>query len=301
MPHSIGFQLTPIPRTAADEADGYRFVRVCADLLIDGTPAIERSGYFFDLGFILAMGATAIDDTYPFTCSCGVPGCVDLNEGGQIEVTDTSVVWEFPAEPFARRLRQDLISGTDTPVRVEFERKQYEEALEAVTLELEKISNDMGFAVDIWPGSLGPECPGGKPRTLREELATQRERILDAEDHYEWRTETYGELLGQELVLTMPNWFVYSIPYENLADAAVSDGYGLDDEAITRIEDDIAPRLHAGFDSVVAVARAIPWSHLVKQLFVDRSSPKGVPNEPYERMTEWPEVVFRTQRDPLFG
>ena len=220
MPHSLSFEFKPLTQPT-DPNEEYPFVRVATDLIVDGASA---TSHFFNLGLVLAMGATPLEDAYIFTCSCGEPGCAGIFESGAIEVSEDLVTWVLPREPFASSLRADLVP-VQGPLRIEFARQAYEEALEQATLELETLSRETGFPVDIWPGSLGPECPEGGPRTLREELAVQREHLLDWEERMKWREETYGELLSFDLLLTLPNGFIYSIPYENLADAAVSDGY----------------------------------------------------------------------------
>jgi hypothetical protein len=233
-----------------------------------------------------------LEDTYLFTCSCGNPGCAGLHESGAIEVNDDRVTWVLPREPVARALPADLVPETG-PVRLEFDRPAYEQAMEQATLDLERISRETGLPVDIWTGHLGPECPNGVPRSLREELAFQREHIIDWEEQQKWREATFGDLLYMELVLTLPNGFRYSIPYENLADAAVSDGYDWVENAQDLLDNEIAPRLHEGFDSVVAVAREISWPQLVTwNLFNDDRNPKHVTAEAYKSLTEWPDVTF---------
>lgn len=296
MPLSLSFKLEslPVPAPTDTDASSYPFVRVRAEPLINGEPVTR---IFFDLGLILAMGATSLDEAYPFTCSCGVPGCDGIYEPGSIEVTEDLVAWVLPREPFARSIRHDLVPATGL-VRLEFDRNTYEQVVEATIRQLENISRDLGAPLDIWPGSMGPECPNGQPRTLREELAAQRESNLDYEARMQWREETFGELLSRDLVLTMPNGFVYSIPYENLADAAVSDGYDWVENAQEKLDDEVAPRLHEGFESVVAVARAISWQQLVSwHLFKDEANPNNLTAEVYDAMTEWPDVTFSTRQE----
>lgn len=295
MPLALSFKLEPLLDPTVDNNTEYPFIRVRAEPFLDGEPA--EAGHFFDLGLILAMGATPLEEAYIFTCSCGAPGCAGIHESASIEASDDLVTWVLPREPFARSLRADLVPESG-PLRLEFDRAAYEQALEQVTLELEKISQDTGSPVDIWPGSTGPECPNGIPRSLRDELAFQREEHLDWEDRMKWRKETFGDLLTLDLVLTLPNGFAYYIPYENLADAAVSEGYDWVENAQEKLDNEVAPRLHEGFESVVAVARAISWPQLVSwHLFKDEANPKNLTAAIYDAMTEWPEVTFSTRQD----
>jgi hypothetical protein len=299
MTHSISFEVLPIPRTPGDEQDGYEYLAVEAALLIDGTRALRSSGYFFDLGTILAMRDTPDEDAYPFTCSCGVPGCVDIHQASHITVSETTVEWELPPHTaYMLDFREDLVPD-DGPVRLVFDRVQYLDALDAVTLELEALALAAGREVDIWPGSTGPDSPSGKPIPVREQLAAYRQRALDAIAEQEWRVETWGELLQQDLVLTMPNGFVFWLPFDDLSCAAVGAQYwDLEEKHIQRIENEIVPKLRESLDAAINILKSIPWPELREYLFHDNRHPVDDRQHAYDNLTDWPEVSFSGRTDP---
>jgi hypothetical protein len=298
MTHAISFEVSALPRTSDDDTNGYEYVRVNTELLIDGAPALRSRGYFFDLGAILAMRDTPDEDAYPFTCSCGNPGCADIHRPCQIVVSDATVVWDLPRSLFSDRFRADLVP-LEGPVRLEFDRAQYLNALETVTLELEALALAAGRQVDIWPGSLGPDSPTGKPASLREQLAVYRERALDAIAEQEWRIETWGELLQRDLVLTMPNGFVFWLPFDDLSCAAVGAEYwDLEEKHIQRIENEIVPKLREGLDAAIDILKAIPWPELREYLLHDNRHPVDDRQRAYDNLTDWPEVSFSVRTDP---
>jgi len=298
---SIGFKLTTAVRRPEDSDESFQpYVDVNTKLLIDGSPAPRGDSFFFDLALVLSTGAEDADAVYPFTCSCGVPGCVSINEGGQISVDGEHVVWELPGDPFGGAFTAGL-EPTLEPVRLVFQKVQYETALEEATCQLETISRETGLAVNIWPGSGGPPTGrDGQALPLREQLALDRQCRLDWDEDQRWRMQVWGDLLGHDLLVELPNGYIASIPVEMLGDAlAGGEGtYQLDEEQLQNLEEHIAPTLHGGADNIIKAARSFSWPALSEYLFRDHTSRPGVDNVEYRTMKDWPAATLsvRTSR-----
>lgn len=263
-------------------------------MLVDGKEFVGRRVFFLDLGLVLALGAVSIDDVYPFTCSCGAPGCVGLFEGTRLTADSTRVIWALPREPFTELVPEGFVTE-EGPVVLEFERTQYEAELERITQAIEEISRVSGKPASIGPGS-ADMLDERDMHPLREKLAERRERIMDNEVFYAWREQTWGDLLGHDLVIALPNGFAYNIPFENLADViAGADGITLDRDQMALIERDIAPEFRKGLDRIAELALTIDWPTLVEHLFWEESPSSSCTQEPYSKQAGWPDVVF-TQR-----
>jgi hypothetical protein len=277
--HQIDFLL----EVAANR--GSRTMAVNATLLIDGAPALKAPAYLFDLATVLAYGARPSPTVYPFTCSCGVAGCAGIHDPSSFEVRGDEFVWLMPDEPFRESLRPGLAKAGE-PLEFRFDRVQYEAALERTTRELGRLGRRCRRPVAVSP--TGDFEGRREVLPVRRQILEDRKQMLDWDARMAWRERVWGELLGQELRFDMPNGYVYSIPLENLGHALVE---GLPREEVNAfIESSIVPEMSKGLDAIATLARSLEWSGLQLQIFMHRDSPKGVDDECYCGIADWPEV-----------
>jgi len=133
MTAKLTFELTESFEEALsfDEATtGGRYLRVEVSPLIDGCPLLASGGLVFDALSVLVSGATSAElDLY--TCSCGVAGCAGIFEDCQCLVTEDSVNWRFPEEPFAKWFAPGM------PLEIHFSLPGYVAALARLEGDLE--------------------------------------------------------------------------------------------------------------------------------------------------------------------
>lgn len=242
---------------------------------------------------MLAYGARPAPAVYPFTCSCGVPGCAGFHREAVFEVRGDEMVWLLPEDPFRTALRADL-RESDTPLELRFARAQYEAALETVTCQLETIAKRAGGPVTLEPSDDDGELSARRapPLSVRKQIQADRKRHLANDERLAWRQRVWGELLAEELLLTMPNGFVYSLPLENLGDAFVDQAGFFYKKRLRYLEREIAPALARGLDAVIAAVKTLDWPWLEIQLFRHKSSPEGLDSTAYAGLSAWPEVQF---------
>lgn len=289
MLHTIGFALEPQERDSSDR------VPVAATLLVDGVPAMKSPGGYFDLGVVLAYGARPAPAVYPFTCSCGVPGCAGFHREAVFEARGDEMVWLLPDDPFRTALRADL-TDSSAPLELRFARAQYEAALETVTCELEAIAKRAAAPVtlDLSNDEADTSWYGRRaaPLSVRKQIQADRKRRLADDERQAWRERVWGKLLDEELIITMPNGFIYSLPLENLGDALVDQAGVSNKKRLGHLEREIVPSLARGLDAVIAAVKTLSWPWLEIQLFRHASCPKDLDDTAYAGMSAWPDVQF---------
>jgi len=254
---------------------------------------MKAPGGYFDLGVVLAYGARPAPAVYPFTCSCGVPGCAGFHREAVLEVRGAEMVWVLPEDPFRTALRADLTEGGGQ-LEWRFARAQYEAALETATCELEAIAKRAGAPVTLDLSDDDVDMPRRRAPTLsvRKQILADRKRRLANDERVAWRERVWGSLLEEELLLTMPNGFVYSLPLENLGDALVDQAGFVYKKRLRYLEREIAPALAQGLDAVIAAVKTLDWPWLEIQLFRHENSPEGLDSTAYAGLSAWPEVRF---------
>ncbi|MBC8738586.1 hypothetical protein F6X40_17650 [Paraburkholderia sp. UCT31] len=268
------------------------------DVLVDGLSLLRQpDGYVFDAATVLALRATPSPNFFPFTCGCGVPGCIGIHTPAVMVVESDTVTWTFPEKPFRETLAAEAF-GSEGPLQLRFDRALYVAALDNLQGHLEEVRRARGRNMNIWPGYPDEDLVTAP---LQQVLAKQRKRHLDWDAREAWRERVWGDALGTDLVIAFESGNQYSIPLENLADSVAS--HRLSQDRYARrwatarkhtefIESRLAPTLRSGLEAVVREARSVPWEILVEDVFSDGRQQQREKDVVAEGKT-WPEASFR--------
>lgn len=116
--------------------------------LLDGVPLMK--GDVFDAVDLLLYGVgNAETDLY--TCSCGVAGCAGFHEEVRLCEGAATMAWEFPEEPYRTRLAGERFPAGQ-PLRLEFDKTQYAQALAGLEAELAALFAASEVPVVVHPG-----------------------------------------------------------------------------------------------------------------------------------------------------
>lgn len=277
--HEDEFQEKPVPRP---------YLSVEAWPVVGGHRVIEgRTSYVFDTVMLLSHG-TEPSDFDPFTCSCGVAGCVGIHENVQLEADADEVRWVFPEEPFRKELNPAL-AADGVALVLRFDRLQYEAAL----ADLEK--RILGLAEQrTLPVVVPPDSHPNLDEPFGEKLAAQREHtarwIADARH----RKVIFNKLLDTDIAVTFPFGAHYEIAVSRLAWEMADNITGDDYEDRDRVlEEEVLPVLHGGDEAILAAVRALSWEQVSTFIWWDRSA--GGEYVPLENRADMPDQWANAQ------
>lgn len=237
--------------------------------LVNGRPVCAR--YLFDASALL----TQRDVSGPvdlFTCTCGEPGCAGLFDDTVLEVEGPLVHWHFPEDPFRSTLGENWFTSAE-PLTFTFTREQYLHALAGLTVGLVANERELGEPLALSPVEDRPTEP------LLERLAAWQEDFRAGAAAMSQRLDTFGPLLGEDLVATldsnieirMPAWTVAL----TLADHRVEpmlDGRARDTAMQEALMHDIVPSMLLSRDNVIRAARELGLIELEDWALVDFSA-----------------------------
>lgn len=131
--HALTFKLK---QTTIEEPGVSATVELDIYARVNGMPLLEQDGnYTFDFHAINQAGACTTPIN-PFVCSCGNAACAGINAPVEMVVTENTVTWNFPEEPFRDTLNPKLFSASE-PLTLTFELPQYRDTLQLAQRNLE--------------------------------------------------------------------------------------------------------------------------------------------------------------------
>lgn len=228
-----------------------------------------------------------------FTCSCGVAGCAGIFEEAELVVTDQSVAWHFPENPFRERLNPELIEAGQ-PLTFVFERAGYTAALaqlRADLLSLEQLSLGqepplpVAVAPDNWP-----DLDDVLVDQLDRAAAAMATRLAKeaAERH------RFGQLYDAELEITLTNGGCYRAGVPSLLydiERAQADPAQFDLEVL--------PLLRASEAALILAVQLMDWQDLQVHLWLHHQ-PAGESASAYPEATPpkgWAQATWRRVSD----
>jgi hypothetical protein len=143
------------------------YVSVEVRPVIDGRPLC--TAYVLDALELVLAGARNTEADL-LTCGCGTRECVGIFEDTLIAVTDETVEWQFPEDPFRKRLNAELFPK-EGPLAIRFARKPYERALLELELTLCGMADPGGL-----PLVLEPDITPNLQQSITQLFARARER-----------------------------------------------------------------------------------------------------------------------------
>ncbi|WP_162570802.1 MULTISPECIES: hypothetical protein [unclassified Variovorax] len=247
---------------------------------VDGLVLDQDDRYAFDFVLLPAARAGAWADVYLFTCdTCGDPGCARIEGAIRLEASLGHTTWVIPES--LRSQLNPAFHGKG-PLKLTFDDKAYSAELERVMDAVRAESRRLGRNVDLVPWTMSD----GEP-TL--DLEAHVEKLILRRRWLEWRERVWGALDDTHLELEFPSGYVHAITVECLANLVVGKGPATPwtEQVGREIEADVAPRLKAELESVVALAKTLGWPTILREGFTADRSPEGLELGELERETGW--------------
>lgn len=252
--------------TAVFECEGSeKYVHVAVRPLVNGVPIVENA-YCFDLAAILALGATSwTRDIY--TCDCGNAGCAGIFEDCKIEVSEATVAWKFPDDPF-KKMAHPLHVNSRERLVFTFERGQYFASLRNLVNEILLIEENSTLPVNYHCDSVymvEDIADSVSDRMIEDKL--RLEAWISSENK---RRECFGPLVNSTVMITMDQGIVLKIGVENLLRDIASQRADDMDE-VDYIAEKLVPEALANRDYLVNLVRQMSWSDVWQKSWVDQA------------------------------
>lgn len=245
--------------------------------LVNGTRLLPH--FTFDAFEVLANG-TATGSVMAFTCSCGEPDCVGVYDDCYFGQADRVFCWRFPDEPFEAH-RDALRIAPGEPLELTFSETQYRTALRGLETRLLGLEQQADTPLVLAPDS-SPVSTG-----LSQRLAARRQQIQEDIKQLEARLATFGPLLREELVATLPQGLKVRIPAWTvpLAAAHVIVSPVLDDEAKSsaiqaRLVNELLPPMFSDRSVLIKTARNLGLEILAEWMSLEFDDADGVTTYP---------------------
>ena len=177
---------------------------------INGQPLLPR--YVFDAFEVLAQG-TDSGNLHLFTCGCGEPGCIGVDEECYLGKTGRLVCWRFPRDPFEKPLT-DLWPDTENPLELRFSETQYKAALAQLERQLLEIEAQSSKPFAIAPDAFPSTVP------MAERLSSRRQQKREDTEMLAERVATFGALLSEDVRAALPGGLAIRVPAWTVALAA---------------------------------------------------------------------------------
>jgi hypothetical protein len=165
--------------------------------LLDGVPLMK--GVFDAVDLLLHGVGNADTDLY--TCSCGVAGCAGFHYEVALREGADFMAWEFPEEPYRTCLPGERFPAGQ-PLRLEFDKAQYAQALATLEQDLAALFAASEAAVVVVPGW---SCDSLDVDSFAAMMAKARERLARWNASVAARREAEGALAEFAYVARLPN------------------------------------------------------------------------------------------------
>jgi hypothetical protein len=280
--HTLSFLLV---HSDVEDEEGRPYRSIEVQPLIDGQRLCVS---LFDAVLLLSahLHAQKLDI---FTCACGVAGCAGIFEEAELGVTDQTVSWRFPEEPFRERLNPELIEAGQ-PLTFVFERAGYTAALAQLRvdlLSLEQLSLGLepplpvAVAPDNWPD-------------LDDMLADRLDRAAAAMAIWLAKEAAERHRLGQlydvELEITLANGVCYRAGVPSVL-------YDIEraQASPAQFDTEVLPLLCASEAALILAVQLMDWEDLQLHLWLHHC-PAGESASPYLEVTPpsgWAQATWR--------
>jgi hypothetical protein len=207
-----------------------------------------------------------------FACGCGSPDCPGLLEPVQVTVTETSVRWTFPPEPYRLAL-DEAFRTAQGPLALSFPRQEYLDTLRTLAGDLLDIESERGRPVAVEPYQW-PSAPL-EPLALR--YLEIRSTVLYWSEMNERRELLYGDMVHEELVVPL----LYDVTL-GLSPVLVAQlrseqliGGDLDSEEFEvkqhkLLEDVLLPAFKEDRQNLLAAARQLEWTRVEQAAYATK-------------------------------
>lgn len=118
-------------------------------LSVDGQYLHEDGGAYID-PVALVMSAGMAGEHYIFTCNCGNPACLGIDEGVHVSHTATEIQWRL-RQPIAWPAEDELPEWTQD-VTVVFDKENYVEAVQRALLHAKTLAKGWNGDGPLWVG-----------------------------------------------------------------------------------------------------------------------------------------------------
>ncbi len=269
--HTLSFLLV---HSDVEDEEGRPYRSIEVQPLIDGQRLCVS---LFDAVLLLSahLHAQKLDI---FTCACGVAGCAGIFEEAELGVTDQTVSWRFPEEPFRERLNPELIEAGQ-PLTFVFERAGYTAALaqlrvDLLSLEQLSLGQDPPLPVAVAPDNW-PDLEVMLENQMAHAAAAMTTQLAQeaAERH------RFGPLYDAELEIMLVNGVCYRAGVRSL----LSDIERAQPNP-AQFDTDVLPLLCASNTSLVLAVQLMDWQDLQLHLWLHHH-PAGESESPYLEAT----------------
>lgn len=246
---SFGIQIEDVAAEPDDDIGAHRAIQVVPE--VDG---IIVSFAVFDALSVIAHHLTSASFDL-FTCSCGVAGCAGIFKEVALCVTDETVSWTFPEEPFRGRLDAALFPA-DRPLRLVFDKAQYAQALSDLWERLLAVE-----AEGPTPVAVQPDCYPDLSEPLGTQLKQCQAGVAAWRARMAERAALYREFIDAEVRIQLRSGAEYRVFLESLVDAYALWTTGASapkDATQALLRDEILPKLRKSTDAIGEIALALP-------------------------------------------